>query len=112
MQIEALKASLTDGKKTIADPTYMKISTDDFLSEESRLNRQRRISATAHLPDCADVSDGGTVYACTADKDGNSVSLIQSNYDGFGSGIVIPGTGIALNTEDEISVPTRLPPMP
>ena len=97
MQIEALKASLTDGKKTIADPTYMKISTDDFLSEESRLNRQRRISATAHLPDCADVSDGGTVYACTADKDGNSVSLIQSNYDGFGSGIVIPGTGIALN---------------
>ncbi len=40
---------------------------------------------------------GGTVYMCTADKDGNMVSHIQSNYMNFGSGVVIPGTGIALH---------------
>ncbi len=39
---------------------------------------------------------GGTVYLATADKDGNMVSYIQSNYMGFGSGIVIPGTGVAM----------------
>ena len=40
---------------------------------------------------------GGTVYLCTADSDGTMVSYIQSNYMGFGSGIVVPDTGIALN---------------
>src|SRR5699024_11893280 len=38
----------------------------------------------------------GTVYLCTADGEGNMVSFIQSNYMGFGSGLVVPGTGIAL----------------
>jgi gamma-glutamyltranspeptidase/glutathione hydrolase len=39
---------------------------------------------------------GGTVYLCAADQDGMMVSLIQSNYMGFGSGVVVPGTGISL----------------
>ncbi|PNB76920.1 gamma-glutamyltransferase, partial [Pseudomonas sp. FW305-BF6] len=39
---------------------------------------------------------GGTVYLAAADGEGNMISFIQSNYMGFGSGIVIPGTGIAL----------------
>ncbi|MGK3902496.1 gamma-glutamyltransferase, partial [Enterococcus faecium] len=44
-----------------------------------------------------DPSRGGTVYLCTADAEGNMVSFIQSNYMGFGSGLVVPGTGIALH---------------
>jgi gamma-glutamyltranspeptidase/glutathione hydrolase len=39
---------------------------------------------------------GGTILLCTADADGNMVSFIQSQYEGFGSGVVIPGTGIAM----------------
>ena len=40
---------------------------------------------------------GGTIYLATADEQGNMVSYIQSNYTGFGSGLVVPGTGIALH---------------
>jgi gamma-glutamyltranspeptidase/glutathione hydrolase len=47
-------------------------------------------------PGSINYPDGGTVYLATADQKGNMVSYIQSNYKGFGSGIVIPGTGIAL----------------
>ena len=47
-------------------------------------------------PEPGDPFRGGTIYLCTADGEGNMVSYIQSNYMGFGSGIVIPGTGIAL----------------
>src|SRR5699024_4160081 len=43
-----------------------------------------------------DLAKSGTVYLCTADGEGNMVSFIQSNYMGFGSGLVVPGTGIAL----------------
>jgi gamma-glutamyltranspeptidase/glutathione hydrolase len=49
------------------------------------------------LPLPGEPSRGGTVYLSTADKDGNMVSFIQSNYMGFGSGLVVPGTGIALH---------------
>lgn len=48
------------------------------------------------MPEAGDPDSGGTVYLCTADGDGNMVSFIQSNYMGFGSGIVVPETGIAL----------------
>jgi gamma-glutamyltranspeptidase/glutathione hydrolase len=41
--------------------------------------------------------NGGTIYLATADGEGNMVSYIQSNYMGFGSGLIVPGTGIALH---------------
>jgi gamma-glutamyltranspeptidase/glutathione hydrolase len=50
----------------------------------------------ASLPTAAIPHDGGTVYLTTADEQGRMVSYIQSNYKGFGSGIVIPGAGISL----------------
>ena len=50
----------------------------------------------ASLPAAAIPHDGGTVYLTAADEQGMMVSYIQSNYKGFGSGIVIPGTGISL----------------
>ncbi|MBQ4374480.1 MAG: gamma-glutamyltransferase, partial [Erysipelotrichales bacterium] len=59
--------------------------------------RRKQIAEKAMDPHPGDPASYGTVYLCTADKDGNMVSFIQSNYAGFGSGIVIPGTGISLS---------------
>ncbi len=54
------------------------------------------IGEQARDPQPGNPMEGGTVYLCTADSDGMMVSLIQSNYMGFGSGIVVPNTGVAL----------------
>ena len=62
----------------------------------SVLKRYEKIKETAQIPICGDPKSSGTVYLATADKDGNMVSFIQSNYMGFGSGLVVPNTGIAL----------------
>lgn len=96
-EIEAMKLAFTDGKTYIADPRFMKTSVDMWLSEEYAAKRRACIGAEAIMPQPADARNGGTVYLCTADEEGNMVSYIQSNYEGFGSGIVIPGYGIALS---------------
>lgn len=96
-QIEAMKLAFTDGKTYIADPRFMKTSVDYWLSEKYAAARRNLITDTAIMPKPIDPRSGGTVYLCTADGEGNMVSYIQSNYEGFGSGIVIPSYGIALS---------------
>ena len=96
-QIEAMKLAFVDGKNYIADPRYMTTSLDYWLSEDYAAARRALIGAEALQPEPVDVNSGGTVYLCTADGQGNMVSFIQSNFMGFGSGIVIPGYGISLN---------------
>lgn len=96
-QIEAMKLAFTDGKTHIADPNCMKTNTADLLADAYAEKRYREIGAAALLPQPVDADNGGTVYLCTADEDGTMVSLIQSNFAGFGSGIVVPGYGISLN---------------
>lgn len=95
--IEAMKLAFVDGKEYVADPKAMKTKVADMLSEEYAAERRKLITDTAVMPEPGTPFSGGTVYLCTADKEGNMVSWIQSNYMGFGSGIVIPGTGISLN---------------
>lgn len=95
-QIEAVKLAFADGRTYITDPREMKVKVEDLLSEAYARRRQRLISDTAMEPACGKPPQGGTVYLAVADNQGNMVSYIQSNYMGFGSGIVIPGTGIAL----------------
>ena len=68
-----------------------------MLSEDYAAERRKLITDTAVMPEPGTPFSGGTVYLCTADKEGNMVSWIQSNYMGFGSGIVVPGTGISFN---------------
>jgi gamma-glutamyltranspeptidase/glutathione hydrolase len=75
----------------------MNKEVSEFLSEEYRLNKSRIISDRAFLPKTQSAYCGNTVYLCTADGDGNMVSYIQSNYMGFGSGIVIDDTAIAMH---------------
>ena len=96
-QLEAMKIGFTDGKKYIADPRCMQADVAYFLSEEYGKKRAAEISAEAHLPRPVDLNCGGTVYLCTADGEGNMVSLIQSHFNNFGSKLVVPGTGIILN---------------
>jgi gamma-glutamyltranspeptidase/glutathione hydrolase len=70
---------------------------EDLLSDAYADERRVLIRDTATPPLPGNPSRGGTVYLCTADSEGNMVSFIQSNYMGFGSGMVVPGTGIALH---------------
>ena len=95
-QIEALKLAFADGKKYITDQNKMSIQVSELLSENYAKKRRGLIGEMAAIPKPGRPGVGGTVYLATADRDGNMVSYIQSNYMGFGSGIVVPGTGIAL----------------
>ncbi|WP_028986465.1 gamma-glutamyltransferase family protein [Thermicanus aegyptius] len=96
-QIEAIKLAFADGKKYITDPSKMSVRVEDLLSEDYAAERRRQIGSSALQPEAGTPPQGGTVYLATADQEGNMVSYIQSNYMGFGSGLVVPGTGIALH---------------
>ncbi len=98
LEIEATKLAMADVKAHVADPEAMRVPVEallgrDYLDERARLIRRDRASA----PNPGRPPQQGTVYLTTADATGMMVSFIQSNYRGFGSGIVVPGTGIALN---------------
>lgn len=95
-QIEAMKLAFTDGKAFITDPAEMKVTVEELLSEEYGESRRSEIGVEAVTPEPYQPPRGGTVYLAAADSEGNMVSFIQSNYMGFGSGLVVPGTGIAL----------------
>ncbi|MCR6110028.1 gamma-glutamyltransferase family protein [Bacillus sp. A301a_S52] len=95
-QIEAMKLAFADGEAYITDASQMKQRVDDLLSDTYSESRRKLISDEALLPKAGDPSSSGTVYLATADDEGNMVSFIQSNYMGFGSGLVVPNTGISL----------------
>lgn len=95
-QIEALKLSFVDGLKYITQEDKMNVSVKRLLSDNYAAERRGLIGDVARQPEPGEPPKGGTVYLSTADGEGNMVSFIQSNYMGFGSGIVVPGTGIAL----------------
>ncbi|HHU56598.1 MAG TPA: gamma-glutamyltransferase [Acholeplasmataceae bacterium] len=95
LQIEAMKLAFADGLKHITDPRFEDIPVNKLLSDDYGKVQSQKIKETAQDYSIKPQT-GGTVYLATADKDGNMVSYIQSNYMGFGSGLVVPGTGIAL----------------
>lgn len=93
--MEAIKLAFADTKTYVADPRYMKTKVEDMLSEAYAARRRALITGKALTPQAGDPSCGGTVYLCTADREGNMVSWIQSNYTTFGAGVAVPGTGIS-----------------
>lgn len=95
-QIEAMKRAFIDGKTFITEEADMPLDYRQLLSKDYAEKRAAEIGEQAVMPKSIDLPKGGTIYLATADEEGNMVSFIQSNYMGFGSGIVIPGTGIAL----------------
>ncbi|MCL2853404.1 MAG: gamma-glutamyltransferase family protein [Defluviitaleaceae bacterium] len=96
-QIEAIKLAFTAAKQVVTDPRHVNPGHVKWMLGEGFAAAARaQIGRTAITPQPFDLPKGGTVYLCTADGEGNMVSYIQSNYMGFGSGVVVPGTGIAL----------------
>ncbi len=95
--IEAMKLAYEDGKEYIADPRFMTVTVEELLSEDYARKRAKLVTDKAILPKAGNPQKGGTVYLCSADSDGNMVSMIQSNYMDFGSGVVVPETGIAFH---------------
>lgn len=98
VQIEAMKLALADAYRYIADPAAMQqVTATDLLQPGYLAERAAMIDMrVAQAPDYGMPAPSGTVYVTAADEGGMQVSLIQSNYRGFGSGIVVPGTGISL----------------
>ncbi|MDR1732512.1 MAG: gamma-glutamyltransferase family protein [Synergistaceae bacterium] len=96
-QIEAMKLAFADAMHHVADPRYMKYTSAELLSEAYAAERRKLIGEKALEPVPGTPPKGGTVYLATADGEGNMVSMIQSNYMGFGSGLVVPNAGIALH---------------
>jgi len=98
--IEAKKLAYADMAKYVADPRGQKMPVATLLSKEWAKQRAQLIDVEhANCEVGAGEIPGGsdTTYLSVVDRDGNMVSLIQSNYSEFGSGIVAPGTGFALH---------------
>ncbi len=97
LQIEAMKLAFSDVESYVADPGFMDISVDELLAPSYLAERVKLIDRSrASLPKAGAPKNGGTVYLTAADASGMMVSFIQSNFKGFGSGVVVPGTGISL----------------
>jgi gamma-glutamyltranspeptidase / glutathione hydrolase len=98
--IEAKKLAYADMAKYVADPRGQKIPVATLLSKEWAKQRTQLIDSERAKCDVgAGELPGGsdTTYLSVVDREGNIVSLIQSNFSGFGSGIVAPGTGFVLH---------------
>lgn len=95
--IEAVKIAFSDAMAYVTEPRAMTVGTDRLLDAGYAKARAKLIGPRAGKPEPGQPLRGGTVYLCAADEDGTMISYIQSNYMGFGSGLVVPGTGIALH---------------
>jgi gamma-glutamyltranspeptidase/glutathione hydrolase len=97
LQLEAMKLAFAACRRHVADPESMVLDPAALL-EPAYLDSAARLvdRAGARPPAPRLMREHGTVYLATADAAGRMVSFIQSNYLGFGSGVVVPGTGIAL----------------
>jgi gamma-glutamyltranspeptidase/glutathione hydrolase len=122
LMIEAKKLAFADRDRYLADRDFMKVSVTDFFSpkrvealrERIRMDRANDGIEAVPLSTTPSVSpprrgtmkegarDGDTEYVATADREGNLVSFIQSNFMGFGSGVVEPETAIILQNRGHL----------
>lgn len=96
IQIEAMKLAMADLYRYVADPRTMDVTPEQMLDDAYLASRAKLIDPSrATLFPPGNPSSGGTIYLTAADENGMMVSFIQSNYMGFGSGVVVPGTGVS-----------------
>ena len=97
LQIEAMKLAFADVYRYVAEPASMKVSAAQMLDDTYLASRARLIDMKrAQDFGAGNPAKGGTIYLTAADESGLMVSFIQSNYMGFGSGVVVPGYGLAM----------------
>src|SRR5882762_8348695 len=130
VMIEAKKIAWADRAKFYADPAFAKIPLAGLVSKKYAVERRKlidpnraaktveagnpqngagapprrsaEVSARGRAGSSSLIDDGDTIYLCTADEEGNMVSLIQSNYRGMGCGIVVPGLGFMFQDRGEL----------
>ncbi|MCV2354460.1 gamma-glutamyltransferase family protein [Paucibacter sp. B2R-40] len=97
LQIEAMKLAFADVYRYVSDPRSMEVTAAEML-DPSYLAQRAKLVDMSRAQDfkCGNPVKGGTIYLSTADESGMMVSFIQSNYMGFGSGLVVPGYGVSL----------------
>ncbi len=101
VMVEAKKLAFADRIGYLGDPDFVKVPLETLLSKEYAAKRSALIDVDRAMATTAkagiDSMDGDTTYFAIVDRDGNAVSLIQSVFHSFGSGVVVDGTGVALN---------------
>ena len=97
LQIEAMKLAFADVYRYVAEPASMEV-TPAALLDDAYLARRAKLIDPKRAQDfgAGNPVKGGTIYLTAADERGMMVSFIQSNYMGFGSGVVVPGYGLSL----------------
>ena len=97
--IETARIAYADRDATLADPRFAKVPVADIISKQRAMAAKNRIGdrASSVVVDTTRDGNGDTVYLGVVDSQGNAVSWIQSNYAAFGSGRMVPGTGIVLH---------------
>lgn len=101
VQIEAMKLAFADAYRYVSEPSSMEVSVEQMLSSDYLASRAKLIDMKrAQVFEAGTPNDvhrrGGTIYLTAADESGMMISFIQSNYQGFGSGVVVPGYGVSL----------------
>lgn len=104
--VEAKKLAFADRAKFYADMAFNKVPVNELISQQYNYDRAKLIdpNKAAKSVDAGNpaLQHGDTVYLTTADKDGNMVSLIQSNYRGMGSGMTPPDLGFVLQDRGQM----------
>jgi gamma-glutamyltranspeptidase / glutathione hydrolase len=97
LQIEAMKLAFADVYQYVADPRAMAVTPAQMLDPAYLAQRAKLINPNkaTHFPFGLPQS-GGTIYLSATDEQGRMISFIQSNYMGFGSGVVVPDWGVSL----------------
>ncbi|MGE5465566.1 MAG: gamma-glutamyltransferase family protein [Methanocella sp.] len=96
LQIEAMKLAFADIYEHVSDPATMRVKASALLDKSYLKERAKLIDMKKASNPKFGTPKSGTVYLTAADESGMMVSYIQSNYSGFGSGVVVPGTGVSL----------------
>ncbi|WP_374676344.1 gamma-glutamyltransferase family protein [Ideonella sp.] len=97
LQIEAMKLAFADVYRYVSEPASMGLTPADLLDDTYLAERARLVDPKRAQPfEPGNPVKGGTIYLTAADESGMMVSFIQSNYMGFGSGVVVPGYGVSL----------------
>ena len=100
--VEAKKLAFEDRAKYYADMDFADVNVDHLISKAYGKERKALITERAGKYEAGQISAGETIYLTTADKEGNMVSFIQSNYRGMGSGMVAPELGFMLQDRGEL----------